>query len=181
MTGYKLEVEARNLAIISYPMVPGSHQPTCVAHLISLLRELHRMHTHKPPIAHADVRLSNIIFNAPEEGNPEWVAKATLIDFDMSGPGDGQKVYPFGYTVEIDDGKRHPSALAGQPVQVQHDVFAAKHLCEAFLVHDRVDFWERANGRPLDVDHMIHILSSVDDNLFLSEESVTSVSVTITG
>jgi hypothetical protein len=138
--GCRWEVNEPKLKIISYDMIPGVHQPSCIDHLIKFLLQLSQVH--QKEIVHGDIRLSNIIFNShPEVGSsahPEvgssatvWVPQATIIDYDMSGP-EATRVYPPRYAQSIPDGKRHPDALPEAPLRYSHDIYSALDLCRRY-------------------------------------------------
>jgi serine/threonine protein kinase len=144
----QVEVEIKDLVIISYAYIPGTHFPTHVGHLTELFSQLCYLHE-EVGIVHGDIRLSNLIFNDHEgEGGEEkkgqaqgegegveiehWKPHVTIIDFDFSGEA-GVKSYPEGYNREIEDGERHPDATGGKVLQPEHDVFSCLYLCRLYL------------------------------------------------
>jgi serine/threonine protein kinase len=78
---------------------------------------------HKKNLVYGDVHLSNIVFDKKSK-------TAQLIDFDFSGAA-GEKRYPPGW-LEIDDGKRHPDAVAGALLQTCHDTFSIAAVLRFF-------------------------------------------------
>lgn len=87
--------------------------------------------------AHVDVRASNCVFAR----NP---AESTLIDYDLCQSISTSRYVP-NFNDEINHGKRHPQARAGQAGAIEHDLFsmeAVLALTEPWIAA------ERNYGRP---------------------------------
>jgi hypothetical protein len=110
-----LEISTPSLSVLAYDYIPGSHVACNSAQFVEAglqLRSLHRM-----GYVHGDVRESNIVFS--DGGND-----ARLIDFDFCRKQEDRPVYVSNFNTDIDDGKRHPHADSGSPLQFTHDWFA---------------------------------------------------------
>jgi hypothetical protein len=126
-------VVCKDLVVISYPRLEGSHKPTTVGHFLCLLESLARLH--KRGIVHGDIRASNIIFDAN--------GGATLIDFDFSG---GEHCrYPPGFNTKIGDGKRARGARSGSNLSFEHDWEALAGLMEMAHPVDQT-LWKNATS-----------------------------------
>ena len=128
--GCKVEVQAPDFAIISYPFINGSHYPSCAGQFVALVEQLSSLHSRN--VVHGDVRASNIVF-----GN----GTAKLIDFDFAGNAD-VKEYPEGFVTEakaLGDGARHRSALARRVLKPEHDWFSLGSVMELVEPEDRDD------------------------------------------
>jgi hypothetical protein len=57
-----LNLQPRDVKLIRYPKVEGTHNPTSLMHLVSLLRAVVELHSvHK--IVHGDIRFANVVFS----------------------------------------------------------------------------------------------------------------------
>ena len=93
--------------------------------LTSLLSSL--LALHRQGIVHGDIRFSNVIFSAADDE----VVKATMIDFDFSGVS-GEKRYPTGFNLRLDDGFRHADVCEGDFIRPHHDIAAARWMGSHF-------------------------------------------------
>ena len=134
----RYEVEDQHgLSIISYEKVSGNHYPSCVGDLLDILETIYIMA--KADLVHGDIRLANMIF-LPTVSSSSSAAVSTgrrgvLIDFDFSGRC-GKDIYPDGFNVDIEDGKRHEDvkskARGSCTLQHQHDIFGFVAVCRLF-------------------------------------------------
>jgi serine/threonine protein kinase len=119
--GCKVEVQAPDFAIISYPFIDGSHHPSSARQFVALVEQLSSLHNRG--LVHGDVRASNIVFG---DGT------ANLIDFDFAGKAD-DKLYPEGFVTDaklLGDVARHRSAQAGKELKPEHDWFSLGTVME---------------------------------------------------
>ena len=108
---------------------------------------------HNKSICVGDIRASNIIFGE---------SKSCLIDFDFAGKC-GEKVYPEGYSVNIEDGARHEDAVEGETLQNLHDCFAFAavmrlHACVDDKWNQAIDKLEEGNA-----DQCVELLEEIHD------------------
>jgi hypothetical protein len=141
LTGVELVVDWKSTAndklqIISYDIVPGTHCPSYVGHMTQVLRKIAQLHARS--IVHGDIRFSNIVFSNPivNLDSSDTSAEATkvvstIIDFDYSGVA-GERVYPERFNLNILDGFRHPGVLPNGFLLPEHDITAAKWMCEQY-------------------------------------------------
>lgn len=133
ISGAHLVLDVSDLRVLQYNFIPGSHTPTFVSHILSLMTALHAMH--RESVVFADLRLSNCVFR--EDGSN------ALIDFDWTGK-EGVHKYPEGFNADIGDGARHPMALPGSHLRREHDLFALAELMKFFLPETGRSDWEKA-------------------------------------
>lgn len=117
---------ADRLQIISYNLVDGDHRPSCIGHFFHVLRKLRELHS--SGVAHGDVHFHNVIFSRPNESA---VITSTIIDYDYSGLAD-EKTYPPQFNTEIKHGYRHPGAVPGELLRVEHDIAAVAWMCAQY-------------------------------------------------
>lgn len=130
------------LKIIKYPFVKGTHKPIYVKHLVLIMQKLLDMH--RKDVVHGDLRFANIVFS---EANI-FPLYSKLIDFDYSGV-EGETTYPDRFNVDIPDGKRHPTALPGELLRKEHDVYSFKWMCSQY--------------RPKNIDHQVSWQEWIDN------------------
>jgi hypothetical protein len=131
------------LQIISYTKIQGSHCPSVVGHITSLVSRMEVLH--QSGYVHGDLRFLNVVFST--ELNPP---KATLIDFDYSGP-EGEKRYPPRFNLDIPDGSRHCDAQPGALLNKTHDVAAMQWMC-GVLQPKKENLRENWKSRILNLD-----------------------------
>jgi len=112
---------ADSLQIISYDMVSGVHYPSCIGHMIQVLRQMARLHAKR--IVHGDLRFSNIVFSMATDA----AVSSTIIDFDYSGR-EGEKAYPEGFNLNIVDGLRHTDVQPKKLLNREHDIAAVQWM-----------------------------------------------------
>lgn len=133
ISGAHLVLDAPDLRVLQYNFIPGSHTPTAVSHILSVMTALDTMH--RESVVFADLRLSNCVFR--EDGS------SALIDFDWTGKERVHK-YPEGFNADIGDGARHPMALPGSQLRREHDLYALAELMKFFLPETGSSDWEKA-------------------------------------
>lgn len=133
ISGAHLVLDAPDLRVLQYNFIPGSHTPSAVSHILSVMTALDTMH--RESIVFADLRLSNCVFR--EDGS------SALIDFEWTGKERVQK-YPEGFNADIGDGARHPMALPGSHLRREHDLYALAELMKFFLPETGSSDWEKA-------------------------------------
>jgi serine/threonine protein kinase len=162
--------DSESLVIISYPFIPGSHVPTYVSQLMSILEELLAMH--REGYVHGDVRLRNMVFgssvdNSSAEGcltpHPQVNCYGRIIDFDLSGEED-KDLYPARYVKNLRDTVRHDDAGPSAPLKRIHDMHSFTQILGMFELHEhpnRDEYleWKKTVGElqllpydPCDVD-----------------------------
>eukprot|EP00744_Colponema_vietnamica_P031023 GILI01048961.1.p1 GENE.GILI01048961.1~~GILI01048961.1.p1 ORF type:complete len:346 (+),score=62.04 GILI01048961.1:57-1040(+) len=115
---------SKKTVLLVYELVEGLHEPLTCADLIGAmdaLSVLHNLH-----LAHADVRLSNIIFC----GN----GKVVFIDLDFAGF-HGKDKYPFGFRLKLHDCTRHPDVEEGAVMRQEHDLFSLGDIVASCVWH----------------------------------------------
>lgn len=122
-----------DLHVLQYNYIPGSHCPTAVSHILSVMTALDTLHHES--VVFADLRLSNIVFR--EDGS------SALIDFDWTGK-EGVHKYPEGFNADIGDGARHPMAIPGNHLCRKHDLYALVELMRLFLPDRDSSDWKNA-------------------------------------
>jgi hypothetical protein len=144
-----------SLRIIKYPAVKGDHVPRTVGHFVGFIAELEKIH--QKGIVHGDLRFSNVVFfksdtissssssSSSSFSTTSSTTLATIIDFDLSGR-NGNKVYPSGFNLQIDDGKRHPDVKALSSLQFEHDIFAVVWMLRQYRPKpvNHHDLWAQA-------------------------------------
>jgi hypothetical protein len=157
--GCKLEVQAPNFAIISYPFITGSHRPSSARQFIALVEHLSSLHNRS--LVHGDVRASNIVFG---DGT------AKLIDFDFAGNAE-VKQYPEGFVTDaklLGDGARHRSAQAGRGLKPVHDWFSLGTVMELVEPENREDIarWQevvrKLQAVEVNVADVLEVLGAMD-------------------
>ena len=113
--------------VMAYPKIEGSHFPSTFGQVIQVLRQLCILW--KKNLCHGDVRLANMIFGEND---------SQLIDFDFCGV-EGERKYPNGYNIELDDTKRHPKALPGSLLQRSHDWFSFQFILQSISCRNQTD------------------------------------------
>jgi hypothetical protein len=136
------------LRIIQYAAVSGDHVPCNVGHMTAFIAELAEIH--RQGIVHGDLRFSNVVFYKPDTASypgsssssgasssssssstSSGASLARIIDFDLSGRA-GEKVYPSGFNLQINDGKRHPDVKDLSHLQFEHDIYAAVWMLQQY-------------------------------------------------
>jgi hypothetical protein len=112
---------ARPLRVLRYPRVRGSHLAESVRQLSGLVEAVLALHVREA--VHGDLRLGNVLFR-------ERAPFAVLIDLDFAGR-PGQATYPLTFQ-KVGDGKRHPGAKGGRPLQYAHDAYSLYALLTFF-------------------------------------------------
>jgi len=157
--GCKVEVQAADFAIISYPFIAGSHRPSCAGQFVALVEQLSSLHSRN--LVHGDVRASNIVF-----GN----GTAKLIDFDFAGSAEVKK-YPEGFVTDaksLGDGARHRSAQAGRGLKPEHDWFSLGTVMELVEPENREDIarWQevvrKLQAVEVNVADVLEVLGAMD-------------------
>jgi len=133
-----------------FPKIEGSHQPQSTRQFAQVLRQLAGLHSAHPPVAHGDIRLSNIIFGK----------SSSLIDFDLSGQ-IGVCQYPEDFNPDIDDGMRHPEALPNKLLQSHHDRFSMAYIMKLFSC-DQKDQWNKAIQQVEAKDSLLSVAELLD-------------------
>jgi hypothetical protein len=64
-----------------------------------------------------------------------------LIDFDLSGK-QKEKLYPAGFNLKIEDGKRHPTAQPFKALLPEHDWFSLSYIMKLYSMENREAEWE---------------------------------------
>ena len=131
----ELLVNTRQLQIIRYPYINGTHEPSHSFQFVHLLRAL--LELHQKGQVHGDVRLSNILFTKH--------TTCTIIDFDLQG-GHNHSYYPANYNTNVGDALRHPDACARNLMMTDHDLYAVLSIMDAFIPCDeyRLSDWNEA-------------------------------------
>ena len=129
------EIQADNLDVISYPFVDGLHHAVRIQGFLDVSNELRSLHT--KGICHGDIRAYNMLFCTDRPSR--------LLDFDFSGES-GKKKYPSGYSRDINDAQRHPSAVAGARLAKEHDCFSLASVMELHSCQSSADHWSSIIG-----------------------------------
>jgi hypothetical protein len=119
----RLIVDGENVAVLQYTYMAGGHIAMSSIQFVAIAMQLLQMR--KLGFVHGDVRESNIIFD--DQGN-----RANLIDYDMCRC-EGSK-YISTFNCNIDDGARHPDAIAGGRMEYVHDTFALASIMTLYEV-----------------------------------------------
>jgi hypothetical protein len=115
LPGAKYVVDAKDIHVIRYPFIEGSHYARNTAQFKTVFDQLQKIHS--DGFVFGDLHLFNIIFHS--EGD----AGATLIDFDYARP-EGA-LYIGGFATDIATmGARHRDASSGAPMKKEHDWFS---------------------------------------------------------
>jgi hypothetical protein len=130
------------LRIIQYAAASGDHVPCNVGHLTAFIAELAEIH--RKGIVHGDLRFSNVVFfksdaaDSPSSSSSSSSSRssssssassgARIIDFDLNGRA-GEKVYPSGFNLQINDGKRLKDLSL---LQFEHDIYAAAWMMQQY-------------------------------------------------
>jgi hypothetical protein len=61
--GVELLFSDNYVRYVRYPKIEGTHNPTSLLHLKSLIDEVIKLHQNKPSIVHGDIRFANVIFS----------------------------------------------------------------------------------------------------------------------
>lgn len=137
--------------IVSYDLVHGSHYPTSINHLLSLAREVLKLHNENK--VHGDIRLSNLIFTADHT--------CVLIDFDFMSV-DQNSNYPANFNLEIQDGKRHSNAYETAVMRKEHDVFSVFYIVK---LCNLTSFHQVEKSENLKLSHLITWLENHMDDV----------------
>jgi hypothetical protein len=116
--------------------------PCNVGHLTAFIAELAEIH--RKGIVHGDIRFSNVVFfksdaeDSPSSSSSSSSSRpsssssassgARIIDFDLNGRA-GEKVYPSGFNLQINDGKRLKDLSL---LQFEHDIYAAAWMMQQY-------------------------------------------------
>jgi hypothetical protein len=152
LVGFERLVSAQDFDLISYDYVAGDHTLRHTDEVVSLLGKVQTLH--KKNLVYGDVHLSNILFDKESK-------TAQLIDFDFSGAA-GEKMYPPGW-LKIDDGKRHPDAVAGALLQTCHDTFSIAAVLRFFEPTEEAKEGWAAGLELLEKDDLAAALDSFKD------------------
>ena len=116
-----------NNTVMAYPKIEGTHFPSTFGQVIQVLLQLCILW--KNNLCHGDVRLANMIFGENS---------SRLIDFDYCGV-EGERKYPNGYNIELDDTKRHPEATPGSLLQRSHDWYSFQFILQSLSCRNQTD------------------------------------------
>ena len=105
-------------------------KPVSLSVFADILDQLSTLHKSYGP--HGDIRLTNMLIQTSDDG-----CRGCLIDFDFVDM-NGNSKYPSGFNVTIEDGKRHPQAIANEEMQMDHDYHSMKAVMEFFKVEGSV-------------------------------------------
>jgi hypothetical protein len=113
-------------------------KPVSLSVFADILDQLSTLHKNYGP--HGDIRLANMLIQTSDDG-----CRGCLIDFDFVDMNGNSRKYPSGFNVTIEDGKRHPQAIANEEMQMDHDYHSMKAVMEFFKVEGSVaSAWERS-------------------------------------
>lgn len=146
--------------ILQYPFQQGSHTASSVQQVLTIARQLDKLHT-ELKIVHGDIRGGNLIFGD----------KSVIIDFDFASPETGMSqcpTYPDGYTTDgLGDAERHPAAKSGARMAFIHDIYSLHsvlkgYTCDGSEQHERI--WRDALGalvERLDLKYFIDLCEPI--------------------
>jgi hypothetical protein len=132
--GAQIFLNSMDYTVLTYPFVEGKAVPAYLDDFLPIVAQL--ISLHEKGFCHGDIRGSNIVFATSPE-------KSTLIDFDYCVLENSHQ-YPSGWAPKLDDGIRHPDALAGKYIRRVHDVYSLVGFMNSFCECESVDtqqFW----------------------------------------
>ena len=146
LPGASIEELNSRVSVLQYEYIEGTHEPTCIEHVVGAIRMLSKLHSEG--LVHSDIRKDNLVFNVDKK-------TAHLIDFDLADM-EG-KSYPLDYN-STGIPERHNQAISGAKRNKIHDRYS---LFQIIVNEMGQDFVAKHKG----VENLPHINVTLDEIL----------------